>query len=188
MKDKVDPVDISETDLMLLASLYNECLGKIDPHRYQLHFSKGYEQKTWYKELLNLYRTINKVNAKPRDYIQSQISEYKPSFKKGRRVPTIKMMTTEEGVQRYYSYMNRHGRIDSKVTVVKANLSEFAETSLRRLMANFRIVDEVDFFKDPYLLKQLPRNFVLEHPVYKQLCNMHFYEKQYGMAGTELIS
>ena len=187
-KPTVDSVEVSDNDLVLLATIYNECLAKIDPFRYNLRFTNNYKKKTWYRDLLGLFRTINKINARPREYIQAQISEYRPPLKKSRRVPTIKMMSSEEGIKRYYSYLDKHGRIPSNVVVVKANTSEFADSIMHKLMKSFHIEKEQDFFKDPFLIKQLPRAFVTSHPAYKELCAEHFYEKTYGLHGIELIS
>jgi hypothetical protein len=98
------------------------------------------------------------------------------------------MMTTQEGVDRYSSYMNRHGRIESKVAVVKGDLMEFADSTLKKLMSNFHIPNEKDFFKDPFLIKQLPRDFVVQHPAYRELCATHFYETSFGMTGADFLS
>lgn len=182
------PTEISESDLVLLASIYNECLSSIDPYRYKLVFSIGFKEKTWYKSLLELYRVINKLNAKPREYIQAQLSEYKQPIKQSRRVPTIKMMTTEEGIERYNSYIGKRGRIPSTVRTVKANLMEFADSALHKMMVTYKLQTEQDVFKDPFLMRQLPRDFVKKHPDFRELCSSHYYEKEFGMEGIELIS
>jgi len=208
--DVLDAVDVSENDLVLLATIYNECLAKIDPFRYNLKFTSDFKSKPWYKDLFCLYRLITILDAKPREYIQAQIAEYRPALKKGRKVPTIKMMVSPSGVQRYYDYLYKHDRaplrqidLDSfKVAafktsshsapklpkVVKANTMEDAPSRLHRLMGVFHIETEQDFFKDPFLIKQLPREYVTTHPVYKELCANHYYEQTFGLHGLELIS
>lgn len=180
--------EISENDLILLASIYNECLAKVDPFKYQLKFTNGYKDKTWYKELLGLFRLINKLGAKPRDFIQAQISEYKKPIKQSRRIPTIKMMSSEEGIERYNSFLKKRGLVASTVVIVKADRMEFADVSLHNMMKTFQIPTELDVFKDPFLMRQLPREYVKEHPAYKSLCENHFYETEFGVKGLELLS
>lgn len=184
----MDSAEITDADLMMLASVYNEILAKVDPWKYTLKFTNGYNKKTWYRELFNLCRTINKVGARPREYIQAQISEYKPSFKKGRRVPTIKMMASEEGIERYNKYLLSRGRIQSTVPVIKGNTLEFADSLAHKMMLNFGLQTEEDLFKAIFCIKQLPRDYVKEHPMFKHLCETHFYENTYGVAGVELLS
>lgn len=185
----MDSAEITEADLMMLASLYNEILAKVDPYKYTLKFTNNCQHKTWYRELFNLCRTINKINAKPREYISAQITEYKPSFKKGRRVPTIKMMASEEGIERYNKYLDKRGRgAPSYVTVVKGSTIEFADTLARKMMDTFHLQSEADLFKDVYCLKQLPRKYVADHPAFKQLCAEKFYETNYGVPGVMLIA
>ena len=213
--DYLDIPDILESDVVLLANIYNECLAKIDPFRYNLKFTKDFKKKPWYKDLIALYRLIVKIGAKPREYIQAQVSEYRPAISKGRKVPTIRMMVSPEGVKRYRDYLYRHDKaplqpldreafnvprpsyqqrkepcvVESRPKiVVKANLAEDAPARMKRLMTVFHINSEQDFFKDPFLIKQLPRSFVVAHPAYKELCGAHYYEHTYGLHGLELIS
>lgn len=209
----LDVSDILESDVVLLANIYNECLAKFDPFRYNLRFTKDFNKKPLYKDLIALYRLITKIGAKPREYIQAQVSEYRPAISKSRKVPTVRMMVSPEGVKRYRDYLYKHDKaplqpLDKEAfnvprlshskyieelvikppKIIKANLTEDAPSRMRRLMAIFDIQSEQDFFKDPYLIKQLPHSYVAEHPAYKELCASRYYEKTYGLHGIELIS
>jgi hypothetical protein len=187
-KSKELSAEVSDDDLLLLASVYNDCLSKIDPFRYNLKFTDGFRNKPWYNDLLSLLRVINKLGAKPREYIQAQLNEYKPALKLSRRVPTIRMMASDEGIERYNSYLGKRGRGESTVVIVKANMMEFADVALHKMMATYKIDTVQDIFKDPFLMRQLPLQYVKKHPAYVELCNSHYYEKEFGVEGIELLS
>jgi hypothetical protein len=181
--DWAGAVDITETDVALVASLFNDCIAKIDPFRFQLDLRGDFTMKPWYKELVTLIRLMNKIEAKPRLYIQAQITEYRKPCKSSREVPTIKMMTTPAGVDRYQRYLERMGMTPVKYYKIShEEMADFSKTQMEAIMKRLNIPSEQEFFKDPYLVAQLSKSYVKDNPVFQELAASGFYQKKFGIA------
>jgi hypothetical protein len=180
--------EITDTDIALMAHIYNDCLEKIDPFKYRLTLDKTFTKKPWFKDMFNLVRLITSLGVKPREYIQAQISEYVKPIKKAREVPTIRMMASPSGIDRYTSYCKKHGKLPSNNKRINATeLEKFSLVQMQRIMKTNHLTEK-DFFRDPYLMAQLSRDFVLSHPTFLELNTTGFYRTSFGVDGTELIS
>lgn len=179
--------EISETDIALIAHIYNDCLERIDPFKYRLSLDKTFTKKPWYKDMFNLVRVITSIDAKPREYIQAQISEYVKPIKRSREIPTIRMMASPSGIDRYKRYCKRHGKLPSNdMRITSKELAVFSSHQLSKVLKTNNLTEE-QFFKDPYLIAQLSRVFVENHPVFRHYEEMGFYKKAFGVSGLDLL-
>src|ERR1035437_3099525 len=181
-------VEISEVDIAAVASLYNDCVAKIDPFRFRLDMRGDFTLKPWCKDIISLIRLINKIGAKPRTYLQAQIVEYRKPCKSSRQIPTIKMMCSPSGVDRYERFCGRMGmnqRPIHKITTME--LEDFSGIQMITTMKRLHIECEDDFFKDPYLIAQLNQSFVKKHPSFIKLEAEGFYKKKFGITGEEIF-
>lgn len=181
-------VDITESDVALVANIFNDCIAKIDPFRFRLDLSGNFTMKPWYKEIITLIRLMTKIEAKPRLYIQAQITEYKKPCKSSREVPTIKMMCSPAGIDRYQRFLEKMGMTPDKVhKVSQEEMVDFSKSQMKAIMKRLNIPNEQEFFKDPYLVAQLSKSYVQSNPVFQELASSGFYKKKYGVDPANLF-
>lgn len=181
-------VEISEVDIAMVANIYNDCIAKIDPFRFHLDLRGDFTLKPWCKDIISLIRLINKIGAKPRLYIQAQVVEYRKPCKSARQIPTIKMMTTPAGIDRYERFCDRMGMNRAKpVKITNTDLEDFSGVQMTSLMKRLNIPCEDDFFKDPYLVAQLSKSFVLKHPSFIKLDHEGYYQKKFGVPSESIL-
>lgn len=181
-------IEISETDIALVANIYNDCVAKIDPYRFLLDLRGDFTLRPWCKDIITLIRLIKKLGAKPRIYIQAQVVEYRKPCQSSRQVPTIKMMTTPAGIDRYERFCDRMG-MDRKppMKVTKLELEDFSSIQMNTIMTRLNLSCADDFFKDPYLVSQLSQSFVKKHPSFIKLEAEGYYKKKFGINGEEIF-
>lgn len=181
-------VEITESDVALVANLLNDCIAKIDPFRFRLNLNGDFTMKPWYKEIITLIRLMNKIEAKPRLYIQAQIAEYRKPCKIAREVPTIKMMYSPAGIDRYQRFLDKMGMTSSKYhKVTVEEMMDFSKTQMVTIMKRLNIPNEQEFFKDPYLVAQLSASFVKNNLNFIKLESEGFYKKKFGITGEGML-
>jgi len=180
--------EITESDVALIANIFNDCIAKIDPFRYRLDLNGNFTTKPWFKEIITLIRLMARIEAKPRLYIQAQISEYKAPCKVSRAVPTIKMMTTPAGVDRYHRFLDKMGMNPTNVPKIsEEEMMDFSKAQMEAVMKKLNIPTEREFFKDPYLVAQLSKSFVQKNPSFQELVSEGFYQKKYKLSPDNLF-
>ena len=180
-------VEISEVDIALVANLYNDCIAKIDPFRFNLDLRGDFTLKPWCKDIITLIRVMKKVGAKPRTYIQAQVVEYRKPCKSARNIPTIKMMCSPAGIDRYDRFCDRMGMNQKPVHIItQTDLEDYSGIQMNDTMERLNICED-DFFKDPYLVSQLSQGFVRKHPSFIKLESEGFYKKKFGITGEEIF-
>lgn len=181
-------VEISEPDIAMVANLYNDCIAKVDPFRFSLDLKGDFTLKPWCKDIITLIRLMNKIGAKPRTYIQAQVVEYRKPCKSARNIPTIKMMCSPAGIDRYDRFCDRMGLNQRPVhKITQLELEDFSGIQMVSTMKRLNISCEDDFFKDPYLIAQLSQGFVRKHPSFIKLEAQGFYQKKFGITGEEIF-
>lgn len=181
-------VDITESDVALIANLFNDCIAKIDPFRFRLDLNGDFTMKPWYKEIITLIRLMTKIEAKPRLYIQAQITEYRKPCKSSREVPTIKMMCSPAGIDRYQRFLEKMGMTPDKVhRISQEEMADFSKSQMETIMKRLNIPNEQEFFKDPYLVAQLSKSYVQSNPVFQELATSGFYQKKFGVDPDNLF-
>lgn len=180
--------EITESDVALIANLFNDFVAKIDPFRYRLDLNGDFTTKPWFKEIVTLIRLMARIDAKPRLYIQAQIAEYRQPCKVSRAVPTIKMMTTPAGVDRYHRFLDKMGMNPTTVHKVSdEEMADFSKSQMEAIMKRLNIVTEREFFKDPYLVAQLSKSYVQKNPAFQELVTEGFYQKKYKVKPDSLF-
>jgi hypothetical protein len=183
----IELMEIPETDVALIAQIYNDCASKIDPFRYRLNLKGDFTKKPWYNDLVKLIRLMVNIGVKPRTYIHAQFVEYRKPMFKARRVPTIRMMTTPSGIDRYNRYCEEIASIKDFNIISKEEMDEFSQRQMEKFIQQLNIPSEEDFFKDLYLLTQLSRSFVKNHPIFKKLVREGYYQKVYGVSPDAIL-
>ncbi len=182
------PIEISETDIIMIAEIYNDIIGKIDPYKFHLSFKGDFKGRTWYREMIPLIRLMKSIKAKPRLYLQAQVVEYRKPVKHARQVPTIKMMATPAGIERYERFCVKRGLTKSKIhKVTQTELEDFSGIQMLAMMERLHISCQDDFFKDPYLIAQLSQSYVKKHPSFIKLEAEGFYQKEFGVSVESLF-
>jgi hypothetical protein len=180
--------EISNSDVALIANVYNDIVGRIDPFRYRLDMRGDFTKKLWYNDVVQLIRLMTGIGAKPRIYIQAQITEYRKPMFKSRQLPTIRQMASPAGIDRYNKYCEERNTPTIKPYVVtEADMMSMSKIQMDHLMKRLNIETEELFFKDIYLVNQLSRVFVKKHPVFQQLVKENYYLKQYGIDVNEML-
>lgn len=176
---------ISESEVYMIANIYNDFANKLCPHD-ALYMGKDFSKQSWYNDIIKLIRIMDQVKAKPRLYIQAQFAEYKKPVRKGRNFPTIGMMCTPAGVERYESFMTKNKRVESHI-LSSDEVNDFSINQMRSIMERLHIATEEDFFKDPYLISQLAKTYVKHHPAFQKLVSERFYQTRYKLDPESLV-
>jgi hypothetical protein len=134
-----------------------------------------------------MIRIMANIGAKPRIYIQAQISEYRKPIYKARQVPTLKMMSTPSGIDRYNKYCNEKNNIKDFNVISKEEMDDFSKRKMEEIIYRLNIKSEEDFFKDIYLISQLSHSFVKEHPIFKKLVAEGYYQKAYSLSPDAIL-
>lgn len=184
----VDLSEISNSDVALIANVYNDIVGRIDPFRYQLDMRGDFTKKSWYNDIIQLIRHMAGIGAKPRIYIQAQITEYRKPMFKSRQLPTIRQMASPAGIDRYNRYCEERNTPSIKPYVVsEEDMITMSKIQMDFLMKRLNIDSEEKFFKDMYLVTQLSSIFIKNHPIFQQLVKEDYYLKQYGVNINEIL-
>lgn len=187
MMKPVELAEISETDVALVANIYNDCVSKLDPFRYHLNLKGDFTKKPWYNDIVKMIRLITNIGAQPRTYIQAQISEYRKPMYKARLIPTLRMMTTPSGIDRYNKYCQERGGIKEVNTISQEEMNEFSQKQMEEIIYRLNIKSEEEFFKDVYLITQLSREFVKNNPVFKKLVAEGYYQQTYNLSPEAML-
>jgi len=181
--------EVSEVDVVALVNIYNDTVSRITSYKYRLKLTESFTREPWYKEVVLLYRLINRLNVKPRTYITAQIKEYSKPIKYGRAVPSISSLTSPAALKRWERYCERMGKIiDVKTKITTSDLNDYNLAQMNTLMKSFDVKDETEFFKDPYLLAQLTTDFTKTRPAFLKLVNDNYYRDTFHMTAEELLS
>lgn len=181
--------EISESDVVSLVNIYNDAVTRIASFKYRLKLTESFTREPWYKEVVLLYRLINKLDVKPRTYISAQIKEYIKPIKYGRAVPSISSLTSPAALVRWEKYCARMGRVlDVKTKITEQDLNDYNLLQMKSLMKNNNVANETDFFKDPYLLAQLTKDFINTRPAFKKLVNENYYKETFNLTPDELFN
>ena len=184
----MDLSEISNSDVALIANVYNDIVGRIDPFKYRLDMRGDFTKKSWYNDVVQLIRTMAGVGAKPRIYIQAQITEYRKPMFRARQLPTIRMMASPAGIDRYNKYCAERNSPSIKPYVVsEEDMINMSKTQMDFLMKRLNIDSEEQFFKDIYLVNQLSKVFVKKHPVFQKLSEEGYYYKTYGVSPDAIL-
>lgn len=125
------------------------------------------------KKVLDL---IHKLGASPRDFVLAQIFEYSRKNKKAAEVPTIKMMAAPAAIDRWSNYMIKRGKLQ-EIRPKEQEIMDYNNDHVSKIMVANSISSLEEFFKDPYCVAQLSKNYVLNHPVFKKLNSEDYYSK-----------
>jgi len=191
--DWLDAAEITENDVMNLISFYNDCATVMGfPYKgIRPKGTKPLKDHPWYKDAFQLVRIINKMGAKPRDFIMAQFHYFKKVKLKrvnSRDIPTLHTMLEPSAVDKWRNYLQYIGKelpLAKKIT--KEEMKMFNIKRMRHLMDKYNIKDEEDFFKDPILISQLSKTFVESHESFNKLVSDQYYEKKFGMKLEELF-
>jgi hypothetical protein len=188
---KIPTVHTTEAKLMSLLDLYNDLLttnfhirGGTQEYKYHrtVKDGKALSEMFFYEDLIHLYSVIVHLGVKPRDYIMYQIKTYKPPTKFSRMTPTIRMLTTPAAIEKW----------ENQFVKIKSSMSEEDRDSLNKeyietLMRANGISSEEEFFKDPILISQVSKSFLVKNPVFKRLLAEGYYLKTFKLKTSDLL-
>lgn len=182
MMAKLELLKASDDSVRAFVSLYNTLISTVHPYKYNITYSKSKTlvQQSWYKDVIILIDLIDTLRTNPRTYILAQISEYKKPNMKARSAPTIKMMSSEKGIERYITYCRKVKQVLSIHVPTQDDLDMYASKKMSILMDNNNIKNVEDFFKDIFLSSQLSSHFVQTHPTYLKLRDEGYYRREFG--------
>lgn len=182
-KDLLKETGVTKEEVLNFLSIHNSAVSIKHPYKYMLKIRKSIdtlENVDWYKDAVILIQLTKQLNVPIRTYIIAQISRYRKPNKKSREVPTIKMMYSEKGIERYFEYVRSVKQASDVHVLTEEEKDAFSLKKLNTLMIAYDVASVEDFFKDMFLSSQLSRHFILNHPVYISLRDSGFYKKEYG--------
>ena len=181
----------SDAKLMALLDLYNDLLsvnyhikGGTEEYKYHKKLKEGLPLSSapFYEDLLRLYSLIVDLKVRPRDYILYQLRLYKPPTKYSYKVPTLRMLTNPAALERWNKQFIKIQSPLTESELDAANL-EYMQTLMR---AN-GLSSEEEFFKDPILLSQVSKSFLLKNNTFKTLLASGYYLRTFGLQAKDLI-
>lgn len=182
MMAKLELLNVNDDDVRSFVSIYNTLVSTVHPFKYNLSYTKsrGIRQQNWYKDVTMLMDLIHTLKTSPRNYILSQLTEYKKPNAKARLVPTLKMMASEKGIERYITYCRKVKQVLNVHIPTQDDLDLYASKKMSILMDSNDIKNVEDFFKDIFLSSQLSSHFVQTHPTYLKLRDEGYYRREFG--------
>ena len=182
-KNILETSGITLDELFSFVSIHNTIISATHPFKYMLKVRKDITDVVkvdWFKDAVILLQLIKQLKVSPRTYILSQISMYKKPNRKAREVPTLKMMSSQKGIERYEEYLRHVKQATSVYVLTDTDMDMFSDKKMKTLMAAYDIESTEEFFRDVFLSSQLSRHFILNHPVYNSLKQSGFYKKEFG--------
>lgn len=175
---------MTDSQLYLLLQIYNDTVSSIS-WKYQIRTKpdKLLKEYPWYEDLVNLYNIIHTLGAKPRDYIRVQITHYKQPTKFSRVVPTIRMMTTVKALE---TWEKSQAKPKEAKRLSNDYLIQASNTYMLGLMKANNLASEEEFFKDPFLISQVSKVFLLVNPIFVRLLEEGYYSR-FGLSKENLV-
>lgn len=175
---------MNDKTLYLLLQIYNDAICSIG-WKYQIKLKEGQalSSYSWYNDLVNLYNIIHSLGVKPRDYVGFQVNTYKPPTKFGRKVPTIRMLTSLKAVEAWEKSQAKpvEARIMSDNDLILASKKYMLD-----LMHANNMSSEEDFFKDPFMLQMVSKSFLASNSTFMSILNSGYYSR-FGLTRENLI-
>jgi len=182
-KNLLETTGITLDEVSSFISIHNTIVSVTHPYKYMLKVRKNIDTLSnvdWFKDAVILLQLIKQLKVSPRTYLLAQISMYKKPNRKAREVPTLKMMASQKGIERYEEYLRHVKQATIAYVPTEADMDMFSDKKMKTLMVAYDIESVEEFFRDVFLSSQLSTHFILNHPVYNSLKQSGFYKKEFG--------
>ena len=191
MGERWEANDVTPEDVTLIAGIYNDCIGLVySPFSKSiLKMGKILDDDKTRPDLIGLCRIIASLNCSPREYIMAQIQEYKKPIKKGRLTPTLKMMVSPSGIDRWNRHVEKKLGPGTHTGRIPCSFDwyTYSKDMMKKVMEANGIKSEKEYFMDPYLLSHLSRQFLMNNETFRALVDEGFYQKTFGMTVEEVL-
>lgn len=184
-------IPVTESKLLALLDLYNDLLttnfhirGGTEEYKYHksIPSNKSLYDTYFYQDLLNLYSIITNLKVRPLSYIMFQIKNYRPPTNMSRHSPTLKMLTTPAAVEKWENQF-----ATPKHAISEADNDAVNAAYLKTLCQANGIEDENEIYKDPILISQISKSFLLKQPIFKKLLTEGYYWKAFKLKTSDII-
>ena len=182
--------DISDQDVIDLVLIYNSFItlhstNSSENVKYYIKYNnKNFNKHKHYGDCIKLYRFLNKLEIKPREYLVVQFNYYKQERKHpyARAFPSIKHLASPAALERWNSWLLATKKIQPSCTVLsKKEIEDYDEAYLKDLIKSWGLIDERALFQDIVLTRNFNLDFLQLRPIFQSLLHERFYENTYGV-------
>lgn len=177
-------MDVTDISLNLLLQLYNNAVGKVGwQYAIRLNGKRPFKEYPWYQDLINLYNILHYNKITPREYLTVQISHYKKATRFSRNVPSIRMMTTPAALEVW-------AQSQTRVSAKPPSYDQLIVAStkyMQDLIHMNGLASEEEFFKDPFLIREVSRAFLNQNSTFKRLLSEGYYKEHFGLETSDIL-